>query len=977
MRNRLLSTLLALCMMLSLLPGTAQAVETSGTCGDNLTWSLSEGTLTIQGTGPMEDYSYAASIWYNYREQIQTVNIVNGVTTIGDYAFNICRSLTSVTIPNSVTSIGEGAFCYCSSLTSVKIPDSVTRIGEQAFGYCSSLACINVATGNPAYISVDSVLFNADQTLLHTYPAGKIGTSYSVPDSVTSIGRAAFYGCGSLTSVEIPDSVISIGRAAFYRCNSLTGMTIPGRVTSIGSAAFSGCSGLASVEIPDSVTSIEELAFLDCSSLTDVYYSGSESQWKQISIGRQNDLLIDAVLHYNVPISINISSGPTTDVAESENPVLTVGVGAANGPAISGNIYKQSYLNYDASTVKSYLFENGNGGLTRVEYIPTVLEWAYHNSKWSLEKAEEKYILVEDYNSNFEVQHSRSLPMELDIWGGFFVGENYNFLVFGQENSEESNSTEVIRVVKYSKDWQRLGQASLYGANTVNPFRSGTLRAVEYDGVLYIRTCHTMYTSSDGLNHQANMTIVVREQDMTVTDSAYRVARNGTNYVSHSFNQFILIDHEQRIITLDQGDAYPRSAELAVFAAKAGTTNVTNGSSMDVTVQSFPQNSDQYQRTGASFGGIAETSSGYAVAYSYDGTGQSTTAVDRSIYFAYVDKDRLRVETKVISSTGVQTPMLAPTGLDDGYILWNASDTNGRGNDKLYYAVYSNGGNVGEIKTATAPLSDCQPILYNGKVIWYTTNDTVPTFYLLDRSGVTAVKAKEVFSVLVGGNDPDGGTVSGGNKYLEGSPVQITASPFNNYEFLGWYADGNLVSTDETYRFLAQANTLLAAKFAFVFTDVVKTDWFYDDVAYIARNGLMNGVDSREFNPSGTTTRGMIMTILARMSGVDTSGSSPWYQEGMDWAVRTSVSDGSSPEMEITREQLAIMLWRYAGEPAVTGTLSAYSDTGDIHDWANSAMIWVVQNDIMNGSDGRLNPQGNATRAEVAAVLTRFCKNNL
>lgn len=158
------------------------------------------------------------------------------------------------------------------------------------------------------------------------------------------------------------------------------------------------------------------------------------------------------------------------------------------------------------------------------------------------------------------------------------------------------------------------------------------------------------------------------------------------------------------------------------------------------------------------------------------------------------------------------------------------------------------------------------------------------------------------------------------------------------------------------------------------FPDVSENDWFYGDVAYVTQHGLMNGMDGG-FNPGGTATRGMIMTILARMAGVNTSGSSPWYRLGMEWAVQNGVSDGTSPEGEITREQFTAMLWRHAGEPAVTGNLSAYPDAGDVHaDWAGSAMIWAVQNDIIRGSDGRLNPRSNATRAEAAAMLTRFCK---
>ena len=247
MKKRLLSFVLAVLMIASLLPATALAADIvdSGTCGAEVTWTLdSEGVLTISGNGYMYDNGSSGAPWYGYRSLVKSAVIAEGVTSIGEYAFSDCRSLTSVTIPDSVTSIGEYAFYKCKSLTSVTIPDSVTLIGGAAFYECTSL------------------------------------TSVTIPDSVTNIGADAFSHCTSLTSVTIPDSVTSIGHDAFFLCRSLT-----------------------SVTIPDSVTSIGGDAFYFCTSLTDVYYAGSEAQWKAISISSDssngNDDLLTANIHYN------------------------------------------------------------------------------------------------------------------------------------------------------------------------------------------------------------------------------------------------------------------------------------------------------------------------------------------------------------------------------------------------------------------------------------------------------------------------------------------------------------------------------------------------------------------------------------------------------------------------------------------------------------------------------------------------------
>ena len=222
---------------------------------DNLTWKLyADGTLTISGTGAMKDYDYDSNRSPVYRNSdVKKVVIEDGVTSIGSYAFQNCRSLTNITIPNSVTSIGNSAFEWCSSLSSVTIPDSVTSIGEVAFYNCSDL------------------------------------TSITIPDSVTSIGKWAFFGCG-LTSITIPDSVTSIEESVFESCSSLTSITIPDSVTSIGSSAFFNCQSLTNITIPDSVTSIGNDAFRNCTNLTTISLS-CKSTLKKSDFGEQADLV--------------------------------------------------------------------------------------------------------------------------------------------------------------------------------------------------------------------------------------------------------------------------------------------------------------------------------------------------------------------------------------------------------------------------------------------------------------------------------------------------------------------------------------------------------------------------------------------------------------------------------------------------------------------------------------------------------------
>ncbi len=280
MKKRFLSLLLVISVLATLmtaLPITAIAA-TSGTCGDNLTWTLDDnGTLTIRGMGEMNDYDYKCAPWYLKREFIRTVDIKNGVTTIGDYAFYNCSSLISVTIPNSVIRIGDRAFYNCASLQSIAIPNSVTSIENGAFKFCDSLQRITIPNsvikiGNEVFSyckSLQSVIIGNSVTIIgdSAFSVCDRLTSITIPDSVITIGNYAFEKCGSLTSITIPDSVITIGNYAFEKCGSLTSITIPNSVTTIGASAFSDCSSLEKITIPNSVTSLGGLAFYNCRSL--------------------------------------------------------------------------------------------------------------------------------------------------------------------------------------------------------------------------------------------------------------------------------------------------------------------------------------------------------------------------------------------------------------------------------------------------------------------------------------------------------------------------------------------------------------------------------------------------------------------------------------------------------------------------------------------------------------------------------------
>lgn len=190
------------------------------------------------------------------------------VTHIADDAFRACTGLSSVTIPSGVTSIGDNAFWGCSSLSSITIPASVSSIGERVFVGCDGIDSITVEPANANYSAVEGVLFNKDQTILHTCPPGKTADTYTVPAGVLTFVMGAFHGCENINNVVLPDGLASIGFSAFAGCGSMESINVPASVTSIGRVAFYGCSSLENIFIPSGVSSMGEYAFYSCTSLS-------------------------------------------------------------------------------------------------------------------------------------------------------------------------------------------------------------------------------------------------------------------------------------------------------------------------------------------------------------------------------------------------------------------------------------------------------------------------------------------------------------------------------------------------------------------------------------------------------------------------------------------------------------------------------------------------------------------------------------
>lgn len=393
----------------------------------------------------------------------------------------------------------------------------------------------------------------------------------------------------------------------------------------------------------------------------------------------------------------------------------------------------------------SSLFENPEGNYDLV-YID-----GYRLRYQDGSTEDNRVLTVCTYSQTFKLLSTQEFPIELPEFAGFFAGENYNFFAFGQDNFEENNAAEVLRVVRYSKDWERIDAASIYGANTIDIVgQHGNLSFAEYGGVLYLHMGHAMFKSSDGLNHQANMTVSIRQSDMEVTDQWVGVYNYSTGYVSHALSQDILVDSDGNIVTLDTGDGYPRGAMLFRYGKKAGNDKFT-GLGEPVIFTSWPGQSGNVN-VGASTTALAETKEGYLSGFIDTGVGSNYTGKEpASAYLAFTPKNNFteqatQIHTLASFSTGSQESAgfvyLVPTSDSDGYVLWytrEKKDSGYYGDYHLYYATYSSDGALGETHAlGKVPMPYEGPIYSHGKIVWANSTEDLDslTFCTLDDSGL-------------------------------------------------------------------------------------------------------------------------------------------------------------------------------------------------------------------------------------------------
>lgn len=449
------------------------------------------------------------------------------------------------------------------------------------------------------------------------------------------------------------------------------------------------------------------------------YYVWNSSDQRIASVSENGDLTAWKAGTTVITVSNRsgtLTSSYTVTVQERQGEIQKGGAVSVTG-MVSDNVSDNNYTVW-SNTAKSYLAERSDQTLERIEYIAG------------------KGVVVENWTKDGQLLGSRILEAPLSLFGGFYGGETYNFLVFGQTNEQEDNGCEVLRVVKYSKDWAYLGAYSAFGANTYIPFDAGALRMAETNGKLYIHTCHEMYMSGDGLHHQANMTFVVDEASMTELQSYYNVMNIAqAGYVSHSFNQFVQTDGTY-VYRVDHGDANPRAIALTRTDVDGEITDVRY--TLPLSIQSgFGANA-----TGVSAGGFELSADNcLIVGNSVDQSDAETysEAGQRNIFLTVTSKSL--TENKIVWLTdyaeadGItpRTPQIVKLNDWQFLILWEEYNRNTQATCTKMVTIDGDGKQISDIVGTDMRLSDCQPIgSEDGMVRWYVTDGVSVQLYTVN-----------------------------------------------------------------------------------------------------------------------------------------------------------------------------------------------------------------------------------------------------
>ncbi len=948
----------------------------SGTCGEDLTWEYADGVLTISGTGAMVDYECEAP-WTPYRDEITKLVVSDGCTSLGDLAFANLMLLTDVSLPETVERIGNNCFWACTALPAIDLPDGLTVLGEQAFAECSALESVVIPGGVDAVSygafadcaalesvtieygpeRIESYAFKDCSSLMEvTIPNSVtyIGDAFryctelesvAIPGSVETIGVMAFIGCTGLTELTIEDGVTFIDRQAFNHCDSLTEVTIPDTVTELGMYAFASCSALERVSIPGSVTRICEGAFKNCASLT--------------------ELTLEEGVTY---IETSAFSGCTS----LQSVTLPAGVPGIGYGVFSGCTSLQSVtLPVSVTEICAGAFF-GCTALTDVYFCGTRSQWCAVTIEADNERltgATIHFITDKDYG-----------PCGENLWWEYEDGVLTITGTGDMNDYVERNDApwliyrDEITTVVVEEGCTGIGNLTFcYCPNLTSVSLPDSVVRL---GFFCFRGCASLAE----LDLPDNLTFV---GDYALAETALQSVELPAGITEIPYGLFADCAALTSItlpeaVTSIGSFAFSNCEALTEIAIPRGVTQI------GMEAFTFCGNlTDVY------FGGTPAEWNAINIGVANEGL------TDATIHFALCDHEHAHPEHKDATCTeagydkmicddcgaviyDVELPALghnfidhaaqAPTCTEVG---WEAYQTCSRCDYSTYAELPALGHEHAhpEHKDATCTEDGYDRMICDdcGAVV---SEEAIPALghdIAVDEAVAPTCTAT--------------GLTAGEHCRRCEYKVAQEVVPMIAHD----YKDGVCTvcgAKDPDYKPVEPIK----------FNDVKETAWYYEAVNYAVSNGLMNGVGNNNFAPDDPMTRAMLVTVLWRYENCPKEGENTftdvpadqWYTDAVAWAAANGIVGGVGngkfdPNGNITREQMATILYRYAQKKGIDttkrGDLSGFPDRDKVSEWAADAIVWAVGAGIINGADGKLLPQGNATRAQVATILMRFIEN--
>jgi len=936
--KKIISLLLSVLMIITSIPLTAvnsfAEAPTSGTTGD-CTWSLDGTVLTVTGNGKMGDYTAnQVSPWGN---SITEVIIENGVTNIGEEAFDVCYSLESVTIPDSVTSIGNSAFSSCSSLKSLVIPDSVTEIGNYAFFDCpfTSFTVPDSVTsiGEFAFkscTSLKSIAVSDSVTVIgqHAFDNCTALTSFTVPDSVTSIADSTFYDCKSLTDVVIGNGVKNIDRKAFAYCTALTDINIPDNVISIGSSAFWVCTSLKNVTVGKGVKSMGGLVFPECRSLENINVSDDNMNYSSadgVLFNKDKTVLIQYPVgrtdtSYAVPDGVTTIGNSSFKGGKSlENITIPKSVTSIGNSAFDNT----AYFNNDA---------NWNG---RVLYIDDCLIKGKNANKNVSINVKEGTRLIADYAFyECDLYKSITLPDSIAIIGSFAFCDCTALSDITVPDSVVSigrsafNSCTSLASIAIPENVISIGDYAFCNCTSLTQVN--------------VAENNKNYCSVNGVLFNKDMTRLI-QYPASKTDTEYTVPDSVTEIVGRAFCKCGILENITIPDTVTEiGEyAFYNCTSLKSIAVPHGITSIAEYAFYKCTSLRSADIPDGITE-------IGEYAFAYCIALESITIPNSVTTINEGAFYYCTELFEVFVPDSVT--------YIGPWALQA--II------------KTYCNSYA----------STCFKESRLRIIHDFSDAF--TVDEEPTCIKTGLKSRHCTRCDEI--------------------------TDITEMPVSDHHTYGEWE----ITTEPTYSsegvstrkcsVCDKTETQSVPKKTLPFPDVVNDNWYYNAVAFNVDRGYFHGYENGYFGPGNNIQRQDFVVVLSKIAGADLSAyagqnggfsdvpTNDYYSAAVAWAKDNHILSGYANGKfgvgdPITREQACVIFFNYitgycdmgvGSSSAPEEICSRYPDGGNVSDWARTAVAWAAENHIVGGN-GKLNPAGNANRAEMAQIIMNMSSNNI